>query len=72
VAPAYTLRDAGTAATRGRYADSPELLERVRMEGCLAYIDGEDKGVNPYEGQMVNRAWLEGWLVAELAHKEGM
>ncbi len=70
--PRFVLRAEGKAASRGRYAGTPELLERVRMEGCLAYIDGERQSDNPYEGQIVNRAWLEGWMVAEMAHKEGM
>lgn len=69
---AHTLRGPGKAAARGRYAGTPELIERVRIEGCLAYMDGEDKASNPYEGKIVNTAWLEGWMVAEMAHKEGM
>lgn len=69
----YTVREPSErAAARGRYAASPELIERARMEGCLAYIDGLGRESNPYEGQKVNIAWLEGWMVAEMAHKEGM
>lgn len=69
----YTVRTPDDkAAARGRYAGTPELVARVRMEGCLAYIDGEEAKSNPYEGQIVNRAWLEGWMVAQMAHKEGM
>lgn len=68
----YSLRSEGKAAARGKYAGTPELIERVRMEGCLAYIDGKGRTGNPYEGLNVKRAWLEGWMVAEIAHKEGM
>ena len=69
----YTVRSpSDKAAARGRYAGTPELVQRVRMEGCLAYIDGEGRASNPYEGLNVKRAWLEGWMVAEMAHKEGM
>ena len=69
----YTARESnGKAAVRGKYAATPELIERARMEGCLAYIDGDGAGSNPYEGKIVNIAWLEGWMVAEMAHKEGM
>ncbi len=70
--PRYVLRPAGKAAARGKYAGTPELVARARMEGCLAYMDGECARSNPYDGQIVNRAWLEGWMVAEMAHKEGM
>lgn len=69
----YTVRAPDEkAARRGRYAATPELIGRARMEGCLAYIDGLGREVNPYEGQKVNVAWLEGWYIAEMAHKEGM
>lgn len=69
----YTVRAADEKpARRGKYAATPELIERARLEGCLAYIDGEGEESNPYEGQKVNTAWLEGWYVAEMAHKEGM
>jgi len=68
----YSLRGEGKEAARGRYAGTPELIQRVRMEGCLAYIDGEGRTDNPYDGLNVKRAWLEGWMVAEMAHREGM